>query len=141
MRPLQWRNAQARRSTVLSGGILQVPRTPVERIVLSDVWTDVARMRTLNMIQARKGKEQHLCPMQFDIADRLIERWSNPGDVVYDPFAGIMTVPYCAVKLARVGVGVELNPAYWRDGVEHVESIARDHATPALFDLEPGLAA
>lgn len=101
-----------------------------------DVWTDVARMRTLNMIQARKGKEQHLCPLQFDIVDRLVDRWSNPGDVVYDPFAGIMTVPYRAVKLGRVGIGVELNPVYWRDGIAHVESVARQHATPSLFDLE-----
>lgn len=101
-----------------------------------DVWTDVARMRTLNMIQARKGREQHLCPMQFDVADRLIERWSNPGDVVFDPFAGIATVPYCAMKLGRFGLGVELSPAYWRDGVAHLESVALERAAPSLFDLE-----
>lgn len=100
-----------------------------------DVWTDVARMRTLNMIQAQKGKEQHLCPLQFDIVDRIIARWSNPGDVVYDPFGGIMTVPYCAVKAARFGIGVELNPLYWRDGVAHVEGIAAAVNAPTLFDL------
>ena len=104
-----------------------------------DVWTDVARMRTLNMVQAQKGKEQHLCPLQFDIVDRLITRYSNPGDVVFDPFAGIMTVPYCAVKLGRVGVGVELSPLYWRDGVAHVEGIAAKRSMPTLFavDVEP----
>ena len=97
-----------------------------------DVWTDVARMRTLNMVQAQKGKEQHLCPLQFDIVERLIGRYSNPGDMVFDPFAGIMTVPYCAVKLGRVGVGVELSPLYWRDGVEHVRSYRGEalHAFP-----------
>ena len=100
-----------------------------------DVWTDVARMRTLNMIQAQKGKEQHLCPLQFDIVDRIIGRWSNPGDVVYDPFGGIMTVPYCAVKAGRVGWGVELNPLYFRDGVAHVETIAAAVNAPTLFDL------
>ena len=101
-----------------------------------DVWTDVARMRTLNMIQAVKGKEQHLCPLQFDIVDRVIERWSNPGDTVLDPFGGIMTVPYCAMKLGRSSVGVELNPIYWRDGVAHVEGMARSLSAPTLFDLE-----
>jgi DNA methylase len=99
-----------------------------------DVWTDVARMRTLNMIQAQKGKEQHLCPLQFDIVDRLIVRYSNEGDTVFDPFAGIMTVPYCAMKLDRFGIGVELNAVYWRDGVAHLQAEDRKHAMPTLFD-------
>lgn len=99
-----------------------------------DVWTDIARMRTLNMIQARKGKEQHLCPLQFDIVDRLIIRYSNAGETVFDPFAGIMTVPYCAAKLGRFGIGVELSPGYWRDGIAHLESLERERAMPTLFD-------
>ena len=101
-----------------------------------EVWTDVARMRTLNMIQAVKGKEQHLCPLQFSIVDRLIVRWSNEGDTVLDPFGGIMTVPYCALKLGRSSIAVELNPVYFTDGVAHVKGIAEDIATPTLFDLE-----
>lgn len=100
-----------------------------------DVWTDVARMRTLNTVQAVKGKEQHLCPLQFDIVDRLIGRWSNEGDTILDPFGGIMTVPYCALKMGRSGIGIELNPIYWRDGVAHVKGVADDMATPTLFDL------
>lgn len=103
-----------------------------------DVWTDVARMRTLNMLQERKGQQQHLCPMQFDIADRLIERYSNPGDTVLDPFGGLMTVPYCAVKLSRRGVGIELNPRYFDDGVAYVKTAAEEAAAPTLFDL-PGI--
>lgn len=100
-----------------------------------DVWTDVARMRTLNMLQERKGAQLHLCPLQFDIVDRLITRYSMEGETVYDPFAGLMTVPYCAVKLGRRGVGVELNPTYWRDGVAYVEAAARKASVPTLFDL------
>lgn len=100
-----------------------------------DVWTDVARMRTLNMVQAQKGKEQHLCPLQFDIVERLIERYSNPGDTVLDPFAGIMTVPYCAVKAGRQAIGIELNAGYWADGVQHVEAMVRQTAMPSLFDV------
>jgi DNA modification methylase len=106
-----------------------------------DVWTDVARMRTLNTVQAQKGKEQHLCPLQFDIVDRLIVRYSNPGDTIYDPFAGIMTVPFCAAKLDRVGIGVELNPVYWRDGVSHLEALERKQAAPTLFDIPNALEA
>jgi DNA methylase len=100
-----------------------------------DVWTDVARMRTLNMLQERKGQEQHLCPLQFDIVDRLITQYSMPGETVYDPFGGLMTVPYCAIKLGRRGVATELNPGYWRDGVAYVEAVARDASVPTLFDL------
>ncbi|HEY3718315.1 MAG TPA: DNA methyltransferase [Jatrophihabitantaceae bacterium] len=101
-----------------------------------DVWTDVARMRTLNMLQQRKGLAQHLCPLQFDIVDRLVTQYSMPGETVFDPFGGIMTVPYCAVKLGRVGIACELNPDYWRDGVAHVEAQAAGASTPSLFDLE-----
>jgi DNA modification methylase len=100
-----------------------------------DVWTDVARMRTLNMVQERKGWQMHLAPLQFDIVDRVITQHSMPGETVFDPFGGIMTVPYCALKLGRRGIGVELNPDYWRDGVKHCEAAERDQSMPTLFDL------
>ncbi len=100
-----------------------------------DVWTDVARMRTLNMLQERGGRQMHLCPLQFDIVDRAITQYSMPGETVFDPFAGLGTVPYCAVKLGRRGVGVELNPDYWRDGVAYVQAAARKAQVPTLFDL------
>jgi hypothetical protein len=100
-----------------------------------DVWTDVARMRTLNMLQERHGRQMHLCPLQFDIVDRLLARFTQPGETVYDPFAGLGTVPYCAVKLGRRGAGVELNPTYWRDGVAYVDAAARQASIPTLFDL------
>jgi len=100
-----------------------------------DVWTDVARMRTLNMLQERKGRQLHLCPLPFDIVDRLIGRYSMPGETIYDPFAGLGTVLYCAVRLGRRGLGVELNPDYFRDGVTYVEAAAREASIPTLFDL------
>jgi|SRR5581483_4687550 len=101
-----------------------------------DVWTDVARMRTLNMLQERKGQQFHLCPLQFDIVDRLLTRYSMEGETVFDPFGGLMTVPYCAVKAGRRGVGVELNPRYFDDGVAYVRAAADEVAAPALFDLD-----
>jgi hypothetical protein len=104
-----------------------------------DVWTDVARMRTLNMLQARHGQQMHLCPLQFDIVDRLILGKSMPGEVVYDPFGGLMTVPYCAIKHGRIGWASELNAGYFLDGLAYVEAAARDAAAPSLFDvLRPG---
>lgn len=100
-----------------------------------DVWTDITRMRTLNALQAKQGKEMHLCPLQFDIVDRLITQFSMEGETVFDPFGGIMTVPLCAVKLGRVGVATELNAGYFADGAAYVEAAAKERSTPTLFDL------
>ncbi|WP_283196585.1 DNA methyltransferase [Rhizobium sp. BT04] len=100
-----------------------------------DVWTDVTRMLSMNTLQAGAGRELHLCPLQFDIVDRAIAQYSEPGETVFDPFGGLMTVPYRALKLGRRGEAVELNPAYFLDGCKYVEAEARDRAMPSLFDL------
>jgi hypothetical protein len=100
-----------------------------------DVWTDIARMRSLNMLQERKGQEQHLCPLPFDIVDRAIEQFSMPGETVYDPFGGLQTVPYCAIRKGRRGIGVELSPTYFTDGASYCEAAEREMAMPTLFDL------
>jgi DNA modification methylase len=100
-----------------------------------DVWSDVNRMLTLNTTQAQKGMEQHICPLQFDIVDRLITRFSNPDDLVFDPFGGLMTVPNRAIRLGRRGYASELNPTYWADGVKHLQAAERQLNMPSLFDL------
>lgn len=100
-----------------------------------DVWTDIVRMRTLNGSQWSKGKEMHLCPMQFDIADRIIEQMSNPGDVILDPFGGLMTVPYRAIIKGRIGWGIELSPQYFFDGATYCKSAEVNVDVPTLFDL------
>jgi hypothetical protein len=101
-----------------------------------EVWTDVNRMRTLNTEQSQQRKQLHICPLQFDIVDRLIERYSNPGELVYDPFAGLGTVPLRAVKAGRRGRGVELNGDYWRDACAYLRAQDHELALPTLFDLE-----
>lgn len=99
------------------------------------VWTDVNRMRTLNSEQRNRALNLHVCPLQLDTTDRIIERFSNPGDWVYDPFGGIATVPSRAVRLGRKGRGVELNPDYYRDGITYCEEAERDLLSPDLFAL------
>jgi hypothetical protein len=103
----------------------------------ADAWTDVARMRTLNTLQAAQDRVKHLCPMQFDIADRLVERFTNPGEIVFDPFAGLGTVPLRAMRLGRKGLGTELNPVYWREALRYLRAEERAMSTPTLFDLGP----
>lgn len=100
-----------------------------------DVWTDVTRMRTLNADQVMAGREMHLCPLQLDIVDRAIEQFSMPGEVVFDPFGGIGTVPVRALKAGRIGVGVELSPRYWSDAVTYLRAEEERQAIPSLFDL------
>lgn len=100
-----------------------------------EVWTDITRMLTLNGAQSAKGKEMHLCPMQFDLADRVIEQFSMEGEIVFDPFAGLMTVPYRAILKGRYGVGVELSPAYFFDGAAYCQMAEQKIETPSLFDL------
>lgn len=100
-----------------------------------DVWTDITRMRTLNSTQASKGKEQHLCPLQFDIVERAVEQYSMPGETVLDPFAGLGTVPYMAVKMGRYGVGIELANPYFLDACAYCAGAERGLAMPGLFDV------
>ena len=99
------------------------------------VWSDINRMLTLNGNQVKRNLTAHICPLQIDIVDRVISNSSNKGETVFDPFGGIMTVPYRPVKLGRIGVATELNPEYWRDGLRYLEAAETDVTAPTLFDL------
>jgi len=101
-----------------------------------DVWTDVTRMRTLNGAQSAKGRELHVCPMQFDIADRVIRQYSMPGELVLDPFGGLGTVAMRAVQQRRRGYSIELNPKYHADAVTYLRAAERALSVPTLFDLD-----
>lgn len=100
-----------------------------------DVWTDVARMRTLNGTQHAKGRELHLCPLQLDIVDRLVRQHSMPGELVFDPFSGLGTVALRALMLGRRGLGIELNPRYHDDAVAYLRAGEKERAIPTLFQL------
>lgn len=100
-----------------------------------EVWDDINRMRTLNTTQSRRRAQMHVCPLQLDIVERIIYRYSNEDDTVYDPFGGLMTVPMTAVKMKRRGYGCELNPDYFRDGVGYLQAAEDEIETPTLFDF------
>ena len=101
-----------------------------------DVWDDVNRMQTLNSSQASRNQEKHVCPFQFDIVDRALVRYSNKGDVVYDPFGGLMTVPFRCITLGRYGIATELNGISFKDGVRYCREAAYKKTVPILFELE-----
>ena len=93
-------------------------------------------MLTLNGSQASKGKEMHICPLQTDIVDRLINLRSNKGDLVYDPFLGLGTVAVRAIKAGRRGGGSELNAGYFRDSLDYLRAEEERLMMPSLFDFE-----
>jgi DNA modification methylase len=101
----------------------------------SRIWSDVQMMRGLNSSQSRREQVQHTCPLPFDIVERVINLYSNRGDVVLDPFAGIFTVPYCAIKAGRFGIGMELGDKYFDDGARYCHEAENEVTTPTLFDL------
>lgn len=80
----------------------------------SPVWMDIRQSDTLQRKSARADKdERHICPLQLEVIQRCIELWTNPGDIVFDPFAGIGSVPYVAVTMGRRGIGSELKESYY----------------------------
>ena len=100
-----------------------------------DVWDDVNRMRTLNTTQSQRRQALHVCQLQFDIVDRLINRYSNEGDLIFDPFGGVGTTPLRALKLNRRGLMTELNEGYFRDAVGYLHEEEAKADVPSLFDL------
>lgn len=99
-----------------------------------NTWDDIMRFRTLNLNQANSGKQKHVCPLQLDLIERLIIRYSNAGETVLDPFGGIMSVPYVAVKTDRFGMGIELNTDYFTDGLKYLKDLAMQKEAPTLFE-------
>jgi hypothetical protein len=83
--------------------------------VASPVWMDINRGNTLQGYRDGKENEdeKHICPLQLDVIERLINHYSNKGDVVFTPFMGIGSEVYQAVKMYRKGIGFELKESYF----------------------------
>ena len=96
----------------------------------SPVWMDINQSDTLQKKSARAEKdEKHICPLQLGVIQRCVELWTNPGDIVFDPFAGIGSVPYTALKLGRRGLGIELKESYYNQAVLNCKTAVNDMAT------------
>lgn len=101
----------------------------------SPVWMDINPSRTLQYRSARESAdERHICPLQLDVIERAIELWTNKGDTVLSPFAGIGSEGYCSVKMGRRFVGVELKPSYFAVAARNLEEAERDFKSGTLFD-------
>lgn len=101
------------------------------------VWWDIKETNTLNVRVARdEADERHICPLQLDFIERCIRLWSNPGETVLSPFAGIGSEIYMARKLGRKGIGCELKPSYWRTAVENLTALDEALSMATLFDSD-----
>jgi superfamily II DNA or RNA helicase len=93
----------------------------------SPVWMDINPSRTLQKESARDEKdERHICPLQLDVIERGIQLWSNPGDLVLSPFAGIGSEGHVAIKTGRRFVGFELKDSYWRQASKNLEAAEKE---------------
>lgn len=99
------------------------------------VWLDIRETNTLNARVARdSADERHICPLQLDFIDRVVRLWSNPGETVLSPFAGIGSEIHEAVRLGRRAIGIELKPSYWRTAVNNLRDLEAEMTGPTLFD-------
>lgn len=100
----------------------------------SPVWMDINQTRVLNGSIARdNADEKHICPLQLDVIERLLRLYTNPGDLVFSPFAGVGSEGYCAVKDGRRFVGSELKESYFKLACQHLKQAEEESRT--LFSL------
>lgn len=100
------------------------------------IWYGIKESDTLNVAEGRDNEdERHICPLQLGTIERCIRLWSNPGETVLSPFAGIGSEIYMAVKLGRRGVGIELKESYFRTAVKNLQRAKMDNAQMSLEDI------
>ena len=95
---------------------------------------DFIRGKSIQWKSARSEQdEKHICPLQLEVIQRCIELWTNPNDIVFDPFGGIGSTPYVALKLGRRGIASELKDSYFEQLKRNVESVAAED--PEVFPV------
>lgn len=102
----------------------------------SPVWMDINPSDTLQRESAREDNdERHICPLQLQVIERGIELWTNPGDVVLSPFAGIGSEGYVAIKNGRRFVGIELKESYYKQACANIRSAEKEAGQDTLFAM------
>lgn len=97
--------------------------------VASPVWMDIDPSDTLQYMSAREhDDERHICPLQLEVIRRGVELWTNPGDIVLSPFAGIGSEGYVSLQMGRRFVGVELKTSYYQQAARNLEMATRQTA-------------
>lgn len=102
----------------------------------SPVWMDIKRTDVLTASEGTAmGDEKHICPLQLEVINRLVNLWSNEGEVIFTPFLGIGSEIYEAVKNNRRGIGCELKDSYFDTAVKNIKKIEAEAHQKTLFDF------
>lgn len=98
------------------------------------IWLDIAQSDVLSRREARdEADERHISPLQLPLIRRCLQLWTNPGEIVFSPFAGIGSVGYVAIEMGRRFCGAELKPSYWRQAVANLRTAERAVLDGTLF--------
>ena len=101
----------------------------------SPVWRGIPEMATLNPGSGSEdADDRHICPLQLPLIERAVRLWSNPGEIVCSPFAGIGSEGVVSVQHGRRFIGCELKPSYWQTAVRNLEKAEAEANLPTLFD-------
>jgi DNA modification methylase len=98
------------------------------------IWYGIRETETLNVVEAREQEdERHICPLQLGTIERCVKLWSNAGETVLSPFAGIGSELYQSVKLKRKAIGIELKPTYYTVAIRNLKRAESSNAELPLF--------
>ena len=107
-------------------------------VVPASCWYGIRESNTLNVAAGRDSKdERHIAPLQLDLIERCVRLWTNPGETVLSPFAGLGSEGYVSVKLGRAFIGCELKASYFNAAVANLRRAEDSVNAPSLFDLHP----
>jgi DNA modification methylase len=104
---------------------------------LQRAWYGIRETDTLNTAVAKEAAdERHICPLQLPLIERCVRLWSNRGDTVLSPFAGIGSEGVGALRNGRSFVGIELKPSYWKVAVDNLRRAENEKNLGTLFDRD-----
>ena len=109
--------------------------SPIWNEYSTPVWWDINQSNTLNRLFSDEESERHICPLQLDVIERVVNLYSNPNDIVFTPFMGIGSEVYQAVKMNRRAIGIELKDAYFEQAVKNMQALEQEKAQMSLFDF------
>ena len=103
--------------------------------VASPVWMTINQSNTLNRMFEDADSEKHICPLQLDVIERLVQLYSNEDDILFTPFMGIGSEVYQAVKMNRRGIGIELKTEYFNQAVKNLTALDMEKKQMSVFDF------
>ena len=104
-------------------------------LMVDQIWRGIRETDVLGVREARDSDdERHLCPLQLPVIERCVRLWSNPGEVVLSPFAGIGSEGVGSLRHGRKFIGIELKPSYFRVAARNLRDAEAAFGLPTLFD-------